>query len=484
MTLRVDTGQLVNPFLFTDEVWTTPTTYDDFIIALNNGTLIPWMYYKFEYTPSWIDNATNQFTSWDTEKLVVLATSSTTYSPQAYSLNFEKDIVYWEHTPRTTTQWLDYSFNYLDWTLTSTGTWTINDIVWQDVVFLWNLPLPQEYVYFECYDTLGNYYWYFEWTRQYIEDNWFATFVDNNDWTYTMTVLQLDQTSWATFIPALWDFLWFYNVDYITNSTTGMIVRRETNKWLVADFDFRWVTQNLFFCDVIVDWATRVSWYYAPFNSNATIPIGNWGAVNLEFVVDSWDYTPAKIINLVDSCLSSSHLTGSDPFYRPWGNIFVNYMQWSNINSWWENVYIGRSMLNTNIQWIHDSLFMNWLNTSNVLWSMYYTFSERGCSGLCIEPWVSTSWFYLYVVSWLHIANFTTWLYSPNTIQSIYISSSFVNNSLNWVFYNNVKFAVPSITNKSIGALSWVVVDTTNDDWSFGTISIVSWTPTYTTYIS
>lgn len=462
----------------------TPTTYNNFIENLNNSTLLTWVYYMFDYTPAWISNVDSTYTTGNPEQLVVLATSPRTYSPQSYSLNYPTDIVHWDYTPRTTTTNHDYWFTFNDWALVSTGTYSVDSIDNNEILLSWTLPALNEYVYFEAYDDAATYYRYTEWTRQDLEDDNHITFVDNLDGTYTMTILILDQNVNEPFIPTVWNFTWFIGVDYITNSTTGMIVRRETNKWLVADFDFRWVIQARWMSNVLVDWVTRAVEYLCPNQYGGSTNIWDLGAIAMEVqVLDAWDYEYFPIITYPDQSESSYHITWGNPFQNPWSLVFVDAMINSTTWTWCDQVFIGRVMADSYITDTSNSYFLNGILNSHVYGSMSWIISERWFNWVR----VSNTWqfvaSYVYLIFWLEIDRQTANIYIPNSCQFLFLMWNISSVSFNG-FYNSLRISVPSIANKSVGSLTQVHIDTPNSDWSFGSTSVVAWVYTYTTHIS
>lgn len=307
---------------------------------VSSSSIIPWeKYLMTDFATTYIEPFDNSLFVASTEQLVLTGKTVNSFEPIAYSVNYPKDVVYYDINPVSLNVPL---YAYQEWTGSSVNSEDLGNV--QSITYATtgftiqlNAPLVTDSFtefYFENIAT-GD-YWELLDTIDQLIINWDISVLDNWGNNYTFTILALDLNNSNTFdfadIVANWyDYYGLFTWQSTYGTNKGRIYERydseKNNRWRVDindslsdTADFRWSERKRASADPTWDYPFLPVVYWSGSLVDLVEEVtGSWGIDTRTIVVDDLDtqlipvfgeYSNTQNVDIIIGILSSDTTFG------------------------------------------------------------------------------------------------------------------------------------------------------------------------------
>ncbi len=398
-------------------VWWAASWFNPVVVSGDASTIL-WLkeswslvpggvYVITDYQTIYNQQITNIEKSWPIESITLLAKSESEFFIQ-WESNDHNDIIHYDPTyTELQGNSVDLEFESTSWSFDFLNENGINStaISWNTITFsMDNAPISTVQTFFiECEDLNSWEFWEFDDSIDNLVSNWDILFSDNWWNNYTITLLKLWDLGWTIDFDNN-DYFFFQEASEQWTPAKGLITyRKDIDNNIETTYDFRGIefvrydaslyqgtnAQSIFFQnsnrninhDAIQDSASftetdTANWNatdYFTFNVNANIR-----NVKIETINRFWSnvvfFSSVNDVSLWELCSTST---------------FLSTVQRSNF-VYTQNSYFRSSVVDCNLVWfISNTLFVNWINNFDHLWSVTNSNFGLSISQLVLSEWTS-----------------------------------------------------------------------------------------------
>lgn len=475
-----------------------PTNYTDFMENLNNGTLIPWALYQIEYRNYWRLNYSGLVEAASKPDIfLVLATGVDSYSQIVQSSLVPWAITRWD---AWTTYAIDNTYlvqsDFIDDVLSPVieDQWYgINSITWNVINLQANMEITWQsgewsFSSLKDTDTLQltasgeGEDWLLLWVVSDLATNWDITYTDYGDGTVDITILKLWDNFNTPFIPTTGTFNVQLEITPETTYTPWMIIRREDERGIVADFDWYTIHQRTYDAEIF-DNSVSIGTTYLAGVDTYTFDTGVGSGQTIEIVPDVGSYSDRQLIKW---WFNVKHLTWGDPFDNPWNLCFS--LSWASrdftIWAFCENILFMQSLVDFECYECNWMVFLNTVKNTKL-------YGVLNLVALNTVIWLSNLWvdaFPTALTNTVFLGTVEDAMFTKLAVENYFVWE------IRWAVFNWTTSRIDrwyvrwtnilvGISNKTVPNLNWVNI-TLKDGTTYWQVISTAWVLTYQTIIA